>query len=148
MLIPVQTRAPLYFFPKNTPPKEIEEKLKKDRVLRIRIVSLAALLPGFILWYLTRTELRDLYQVVDTQLPMSVELAPIISIVLAGMMYYILSRINEQPLKYATFPANDGGIGASVIPDTHQEMKIVLTVFVTVGIIVGLYVFPILNITR
>ncbi|MBP9691199.1 hypothetical protein KBD81_03925 [Candidatus Woesebacteria bacterium] len=148
MIIPVQTRSPLYFFPKNTSTKQIEEKLMKDRQLRIRIVSVASVLPAIILWYLTNTEMKNLFETVGKSMPLSIELAPFISIIAGGIMYYILSRLSTQTPKYGSFPTNEGGIGVSVIPDTKTDLKIMLTVFVLMGIILSLFLGPILTITK
>lgn len=147
MIIPIPIGEQYFILPANTSEKVIKQKILSKRERMYKFVSLTLSLVGVILWIVTKTSVSDMYKTVDMSLPFIYEIAPVTSIVVGVVFYFLLQKLVDKDVDYVSSKTQNGKVKITPVANHKNDMYIVVMIVIAVAAIVMTFVFPIFSLT-
>lgn len=143
MFVFIPTGEHYFIFPEGTPDNVIKQKLASKRKLMALVVGLMTAIIGLILWSLVGYAIKDMYQNVGQTLPFTIQISPIISILLGFFSYFSLRSILKSVPDFVTTKTNEGKLKVTMVRNNRESLLVMLVVLLSIGLIVYIHVQPI-----
>ncbi|PIZ65856.1 hypothetical protein COY14_01595 [Candidatus Roizmanbacteria bacterium CG_4_10_14_0_2_um_filter_36_9] len=90
-----------------------------------KVVSIALSTVGIMMWILTKTSLSELYEGFDRSTPFIYEIAPITSVFLGVMFYFLLQKIKDNDVDYVSSKTQNGKLKVTPVVSHKNDIYIV-----------------------